>query len=50
MADEPIGATPAAGKKPVKNKFDYTNGPAPLNINLSCCKACKICIAFFPTQ
>lgn len=50
MAEEQAGASQVAGKKPVKNKYDYTNGPAPLNINLSWCKACNICIAFCPTQ
>lgn len=33
-----------------KNKYDYSNGPAPLNINLTWCKACNICIALCPKQ
>ena len=31
-------------------KYDYTNGPPPLNINLTWCKACNLCIALCPTQ
>ncbi|MEA3296831.1 MAG: 4Fe-4S dicluster domain-containing protein [candidate division Zixibacteria bacterium] len=38
-----------AGKKS-KSKYDYSKGPAPLNINLTWCKACNICIALCPTQ
>ncbi len=37
-------------KKAVKSKYDYSNGPAPLEINLSWCKACNLCIALCPTQ
>ncbi len=33
-----------------KNKYDYSKGPAPLNINLVWCKACNICIALCPKQ
>ena len=36
---------PEAGKK---NKYDYTNGPPPLEINMAWCKACNICIALCP--
>ena len=36
-----------AGKK---NKYDYTNGPPPLEINLKWCKACNICIALCPKE
>lgn len=43
-------AEEAAVKKKTKSKYDYTNGPPPLDINLSWCKACNICIAFCPTQ
>ena len=43
-------AKKGAVKKPVKSKYDYSNGPPPLNINMTWCKACGICIAFCPTQ
>ena len=38
---------PEAGKK---NKYDYTNGPPPLEINMDWCKACNICIALCPKE
>ena len=42
------GASKAeAGKK---NKYDYTNGPPPLEINMTWCKACNICIALCPKE
>ena len=31
-----------------QSKYDYSKGPAPLNINLKWCKACNICIALCP--
>lgn len=39
---------PAEAKPPPKNKYDYSEGPLPLEINLAWCKACNICIAFCP--
>ncbi len=36
--------------RPSRSKYDYSKGPAPLNINLSWCKACNICIALCPQQ
>ena len=47
-------STDAAGestKKPAsRSKYDYSKGPAPLDINLAWCKACNICIALCPQQ
>ncbi len=43
------GAGDATTKPAPKSKFDYSKGPLPLNINLSWCKACNICIALCPT-
>jgi NAD-dependent dihydropyrimidine dehydrogenase PreA subunit len=44
-------AKAAGGTQPkAKSKYDYTNGPPPLEINLKWCKACNICIALCPTQ
>ncbi|MCK4632137.1 MAG: ferredoxin [candidate division Zixibacteria bacterium] len=40
-----------AGSKPkAQSKYDYSKGPLPLNINMSWCKACNICIALCPQQ
>ncbi len=39
-----------ASEKKGKKKYDYSNGPPPLKINLTWCKACNICIALCPTQ
>ena len=33
-----------------KPKYDYENGPLPLEINMEWCKACGICIALCPKQ
>ncbi len=33
-----------------KNKYDFSETNKPLNINLSWCKACNICIAMCPQQ
>ena len=49
MADT-NSADASAAKKKSKSKYDYSNGPPPLEINLQWCKACNICIAFCPTQ
>jgi 2-oxoglutarate ferredoxin oxidoreductase subunit delta len=49
MADTK-SAEASAAKKKSKSKYDYSNGPPPLEINLAWCKACNICIAFCPTQ
>ncbi len=49
MAESKDAAKPATAKKG-KSKYDYTNGPPPLNIDMSWCKACNICIALCPTQ
>lgn len=38
------------GSSAGKNKYDYSKGPAPLNINMAWCKACNICIALCPKQ
>lgn len=43
-------AAKPATKKKGKSKYDYSNGPPPLEINLTWCKACNICIALCPTQ
>lgn len=33
-----------------KSKFDYSQGPPPVSINLSWCKTCNICIALCPQK
>ncbi len=33
-----------------KSKYDFTDDNLPLEINLSWCKACNICIAMCPQQ
>lgn len=47
---EPGSAETTGSKKKPKSKYDYSQGPPPLDINLSWCKACNICIALCPTQ
>jgi 2-oxoglutarate ferredoxin oxidoreductase subunit delta len=47
---ETKSAGKSAGQKKAKNKYDYTNGPPPLEINLKWCKACNICIALCPQE
>lgn len=49
MSDTSAASNQKAKPQP-KSKYDYTNGPAPLEINMSWCKACNICIALCPTQ
>lgn len=46
-ADAGEKTSSGAGKK---NKYDYTNGPPPLEINMKWCKACNICIALCPQE
>ena len=33
-----------------KSKYDYSQGPSPVSINLSWCKTCNICIALCPKK
>jgi len=33
-----------------KSKFDYSQGPPPVRINLTWCKTCNICIALCPKK
>ena len=49
MTESRAEQKPASEKKG-KSKYDYSNGPPPLKINLTWCKACNICIALCPTQ
>ena len=49
MSDKSAAGDKKAKPQP-KSKYDYTNGPSPLEINMSWCKACNICISFCPTQ
>lgn len=35
-------------KSAKKNKFDYSQGPPPIKINMAWCKGCNICIALCP--
>ena len=46
---EPQTAKPSTAKTG-KSKYDYSNGPPALEINMVWCKACNICIALCPTQ
>ncbi len=39
-----------SSRKESAGKQDYSDGSLPLNINLSWCKACNICIALCPKQ
>jgi 2-oxoglutarate ferredoxin oxidoreductase subunit delta len=38
----------AKAKPGPQKKYDYSQGPPPLDINLKWCKACNICIALCP--
>ena len=49
MADTKPADTAGSKPKP-KSRYDYTNGPPPVTINLSWCKACNLCIALCPTH
>ncbi|HUV31284.1 MAG TPA: 4Fe-4S dicluster domain-containing protein [Acidobacteriota bacterium] len=40
----------SASKPAAQTKYDYSEGPLPLNINLKWCKACNLCIALCPKQ
>ena len=40
----------AQAKPGAKSKYDYSKGPLPLEINLTWCKACNLCIALCPKQ
>ena len=40
----------SASKPKAMGKYDYSNGPLPLKIDLSWCKACNLCIALCPKQ
>ena len=37
-------------KPKAQSKYDYSNGPLPLDIRMEWCKACNLCIAFCPTK
>jgi 2-oxoglutarate ferredoxin oxidoreductase subunit delta len=43
-------STEQVKRKPPQTKYDYSAGPPPVNVKLSWCKACNICIALCPTQ
>ena len=37
-------------KPKAQSKYDYSNGPLPLEIRMDWCKACNLCIAMCPQQ
>jgi 2-oxoglutarate ferredoxin oxidoreductase subunit delta len=43
-----VGQT--GGRSVSPSKYNYSQGPAPLTINLKWCKACNICIALCPQR